>query len=331
MKDGTEHRPRRARPEIGAGDRHPRGAGLPPFPSAEELRAALAEARPPEAEPPPAEAGPAAEPTAGPAPVAASTGAPIAAPAPGPAAESADDRWERLATTTLDPRHLERHLVISAARTDPAHGAFDVLRTKTTQALAERGWRRVGITSPTKGCGKSFTAANLAVSLSRTPTRTVLLDLDLHLPSLARVLGVAEPGAIGDLLRGLTAPDELLRRVAPNRAGVGPSLAIGLNARPEPFAAELFHQPSTAAALARIEAELAPQVMLIDLPPALAQDDVIALKPHLNCVLMVAAGGETTPRELREAVRRLGRDLPILGVVLNKAEGEGIADYRYSA
>ena len=108
----------------------------------------------------------------------------------------ADAAWERLRTVTLDRRHLTRHRVIAADRVDPAHVAFDVLRTRLLQTLRARGWRRVAITSPTQGCGKTFVAANLAFSLSRRAScRTVLLDLDLRIPSLAAVLGVA-PGRV---------------------------------------------------------------------------------------------------------------------------------------
>ena len=72
-----------------------------------------------------------------------------------------------------------------------------------------------------------------------------------------------------------------------------------------------------------MEEALEPEVILFDLPPALAQDDVIAFRPHFDCVLMVVGGGITTAEEVREATRRIGEDKPILGVVLNKAEIEG--------
>jgi len=196
--------------------------------------------------------------------------------------------------------------------------------------MAERGWKRVGITSPTKGCGKSFTALNLAVALSRYDrSRTVLLDLDLRIPALAKYLGVTDPGSIGDMLRGLTTPAQHLRRFAQNGLHIGGNVALGLNDRREAFAAELLQEPATAAALSRIDAEFAPDLMLFDLPPALAQDDVIALRPLYDCILMVVGGGKTTPRELRESIRRIGEDKPVLGMILNKADGEGVDEYTY--
>jgi Mrp family chromosome partitioning ATPase len=194
--------------------------------------------------------------------------------------------------------------------------------------MGRRGWRRLGITSPTKGCGKTFTSLNLAVTLSRLDgLRTLLLDLDMRQPALARAAG-APGGALGDMLRGLRSPKEALTRVAPSTLRLG-RLALGLNGQSEPFAAELMREPSATRALQSIESILQPGITLLDLPPTLAQDDVLALRPHYDALLMVAGGGQTTPRELKEAARRLGPDTPILGVVLNKAEGEDVADYTY--
>lgn len=239
--------------------------------------------------------------------------------------------WARLDTVAVDPVRLDDGLIITAARRDPAHGAFDVLRTRMVQAMAERGWRRVGITSPSKGCGKSFTALNLAVTLSRyAGHHTVLLDLDLRLPSLAHTLGVPAPGPLGEMLRGKLAPLDHLRRFGPNPLHIGDNVALGLNDRAEPYAAELFQTSQMAQVLDRIEAELAPDLLLFDLPPALAQDDVIALAPLYDCILMVVGGGQTTAREVRESLRRIGEDKPVLGMILNRGEGAGHDAYRYA-
>lgn len=236
--------------------------------------------------------------------------------------------WAALRTVALDPGLLDRNLVITANRSDPAHISFDVLRAKIVQPLAERGWKRVGITSPSRGCGKSFVAANLAISLSRYKAfRTILMDMDLRLPTVARTLGLTDLSSMGEFLRGHVGVGDFIRRVGPNPLNIGPSLALGLNGRGEPFAAELFHESVTAASLARLDAALAPDIMLFDLPPVLAVDDVIAIKPHVDCLLVVAAAGLTTPRELREMSLRLGDDTPILGVVLNKGEGEDLSGY----
>ncbi len=231
------------------------------------------------------------------------------------------DLWGNLKSLPIDEAALERNLVIAATRRDPAHAAFDVLRTRLVQALRDNGWRRVAITSPTAGCGKTFTAANLAVALSRYEAcRTVLLDLDLRAPSLAQVFGTPAPGPIGSWLRGHASSETQLRRVGQNLLRIGGGLAIGLNGGAESYPAELLQDPTTARVLDRMEAELEPDVVLYDLPPVLSHDDVIAFRDRFDCVLMVVGGGRTRADQVRESVRRLGEDKPLVGVVLNHAE-----------
>ncbi|MAX72705.1 MAG: exopolysaccharide biosynthesis protein [Nioella sp.] len=238
--------------------------------------------------------------------------------------------WNRLPRIPVDPARMERNLVITANRHDPAHAAFDVLRTRMIQAMRDKGWHRVGITSPTAGCGKSFTAINLGVSLSRlNDFRTVLLDFDLHRPGLSRILGLKDMPATADFLRGEIGAEDYLSTFAPNMLNIGDRLALGVNGRVEPFASELFANPRSAEVIARMQTDLQADLVLFDLPPALAMDDVLALRPHLDCVLIVVGGGETRARDMREVQSRLGEDMPILGVVMNKAEVDGSAGYSY--
>jgi Mrp family chromosome partitioning ATPase len=57
-------------------------------------------------------------------------------------------------------------------------------------------------------------------------------------------------------------------------------------------------------------------VILIDLPPMLVGEEALAILPHLDCVLMIAAAGQTTTTELRECANLLRT--PVLRLVLNK-------------
>ena len=250
--------------------------------------------------------------------------------APEPPQEPASAGWDRLARIPVEPKRLDRNLVITASRHDPAHAAFDVLRTRIVQAMKEHGWTRIGITSPGEGNGKSFTALNLAISLSRLPgMKTALLDMDLRHPSLARLLGLRDMPATADFLRGEISAGDYLSVFAPNMLNIGDRLALGINGRADPYAAELFQGPGTAERLAAMQTDYAIDLVLYDLPPALAMDDVLAFRPHMDCVLLVVGGGETRARDVREVQRRLGEELPILGVVLNKADPDDAPGYGY--
>lgn len=238
--------------------------------------------------------------------------------------------WAALPELSVQKAHLDRNRIITATREDPAHGAFDVLRTRLLQVLAEHGWRRVAVTSPGKDCGKTFTAANLAISLSRQENcRTLLMDLDMRRPSLHKVLGIEKPGSIGDMLRGMVPPETHLHRMGDNPINAGRNIAFALNDRPEAYASELLQDPRSEETLRLIENHYTPDVMLFDLPPALFYDDVIAARSLFDGVLLVVGGGLTTEKEITETERRLGDGVPILGMVLNKAEGTDLARYSY--
>jgi Mrp family chromosome partitioning ATPase len=231
------------------------------------------------------------------------------------------DPWNTLQMLDVNQPALERNLVITASRHDPAHAAFEVLRARLVQTLANQGWKRVAITSPTPGCGKTFVAVNLGIALSRYDNcRTVLLDMDMRHPTMASVLGVHAPGSVSDFLRGAVPPENHLHKLGQNMLNIGSNLALGLNSRAEDFAAEIIENAATGETLGRLEREISPDVMLFDLPPALSHDDVLALRPHLDAVLLVVSGDRTTARDIRETTRRLGERCPLLGIILNRSE-----------
>lgn len=255
---------------------------------------------------------------------------PPAAPPTIQAPQKSHDAWDRISSFTADISHLSRNRIITAEREDPAHIAFDVLRTRLLQALSDNGWNRVAITSPTKDCGKTFTAANLSISLSRQENiRTLLLDCDMRRPSLHSVMGITEPGSMGDMLRGRIPPEQHLRRLGDIPFNEGGNIAFGFSGVIEPNASELLQDPRTAKTLDAIEEQFEPDVMLFDLPPALYYDDVIAARPLFDGVLLIIGGGTTTEKEVKEVERRLGDSTPLLGMVLNKAENTEISRYRY--
>lgn len=244
--------------------------------------------------------------------------------------EADQDDWHLLGTMPVQRQNLARNLVITASRRNPVHAAFDVLRARLVQALSENGWKRVGITSPTRDCGKTFVAVNLAVALSRYENcRTVLMDMDMRNPSVASALALRDVGNIGDYLRGQIPTRDQFFKFARNDLKIGDNLAVAMNEKVEPFAGELLQQPETRDRLDQMEQELHPDVVLFDLPPALANDDVIAFKGRFDGVLVVIDGTRSSAAEVREVMRRLGDDMPLLGVVLNKAEDARGDEYRY--
>lgn len=237
--------------------------------------------------------------------------------------QSAAALWRTLAPIALSAEAREDGRLISHDRSDPAHISFDMLRTRAAHALKVRGWSRIAVTSPTKGCGKTFVAANLALSLARARTLSVgLFDMDLRLPGLAKLLGVPDPGDLVDLLTGRVAIDGHMRTL-------GEGLAVALNDGSVRHPAELLQDPHTGQALSQLQAQLGLGVMIYDMPPMLACDDVLAFIGEVDCVLLVAGGGITRADEITRCEKLLEDRAPILGVVLNRAEDPDIGRYYY--
>jgi tyrosine-protein kinase Etk/Wzc len=222
--------------------------------------------------------------------------------------------WADLPVFQADQRVLDRNRIFSASRKDPMVGAIDMLRTRLRQALTTRGWSRVGITSATKGCGKTFLSCNLGFSFARDRVfRTLLVDLDLRNPSVAKTLGIKDPGRFAAILEQAVSPLDGIKRV-------GHGLAVMANATPLKTPAETMQDPRLIAALDTVFETLSPNLVLYDLPPILVCDDVLAFQDQLDGLLVVARGGLTTAREIREIERLIEDRLPLIGVVLNEAE-----------
>jgi Mrp family chromosome partitioning ATPase len=234
-----------------------------------------------------------------------------------------DRVWESLNPLVLDEPLLTRNGLFTKPAQNMVTTYFDLLRTRILQPMQDRGWRRLAVTSPTHGCGKSLVAANLALSLSRRPnSRTLLLDLELRAPRMAGLFGMAEAGALRDVLTGDQPFEGHLLRV-------GRTLALGLNSSPVTEAADLLHHPAMPGSLGAMMEGLDPQVALFDLPPVLVSDDVLAMAPTVDAVLLVIDGTRTTAAEVRTCEKMLDGQVPILGVVLNRAQDRDLTRYRY--
>lgn len=232
--------------------------------------------------------------------------------------------WESLSAVSLSSDTLARNGLFLEVSDHPAATAFDILRTRLLHGLAEKGWHRIAVTSPTHGCGKSFVAANLALSLARRPSsRTVLVDLDLRHPEIARLLGIDEDRPLIEYLSGEQPLESNFRRY-------GRTLALGLNSQAVGRASETLHDPATLSALADIVDQLDPEVVLYDLPPVLVSDDVLAMSPSVDAVLLVTDGTKSSPDEIRSAEKMLDGRIPLLGVVLNRAQDFSAGRYRYA-
>ena len=218
---------------------------------------------------------------------------------------------------------LEKHRIIAHDIADPRSKAFDMLRTQVLQSMDRQRWQFLGITSPTADCGKTSVAINLAFSIARQPERAVLLiDLDLQRPQVATYLGLRSDEDVLAVLEGQTT---LTDAVVHARAGLSKIAVLPTNKAANSSSSEWMTSRAMTSMLQTIKRQFGAVVVILDLPPMLSCDDVIALLPQLDCLLLVAAAGQTTLTELEECTRHL-QSSNVVRVVLNKVPEE-IARY----
>jgi Mrp family chromosome partitioning ATPase len=211
--------------------------------------------------------------------------------------------------------------VVDLERDNPSHRAFDLLRTRLRQTTQENKWVNIGVSAPTSGCGTTFTAVNLALSLSRVvESRTVLMDFNLRDPKVMEAFDMAAPGDMQDYLSGTVDMQEHMMRISD-------TLALGLNATADRNAAETLQSSRTQKTLEAMRASLTPELVIYDLPPMLVSDDVSAFMPQLDGMLLVSDGTQTVASQLLECERMLDGQVPLLGVVLNRARASSIPRY----
>jgi len=234
----------------------------------------------------------------------------------GPRRLAIEDAWDALSRVDQDADRLvdQAGRVPSITRSSVTGRAMDQLRAQLMRVIRQNDWRRIGITSPARGAGRSFVSVALAASLARLDgVRVLLIDGDLEDPALAGILGVEAPGALEEALTGA-------RPAASQIVRVGNTLAVALNDTPVAFAAELLLAPDSILALRAMGDLLAPEVTIIDMPPLLGDSAAQAMLPQLDAVLLISDGMSSTAHDIVECERMLEGQVPIVGVILNKSE-----------
>jgi capsular exopolysaccharide synthesis family protein len=177
------------------------------------------------------------------------------------------------------------------------------------QMQAERGTKIVMIASAIASEGKTLTASNLALTLSESFKRQVLLiDADMRRPSVHDIFHVPPGGGLGAALNAIG--DEKLTLVE-----VSPYLTILPAGRPDPNPMSGL----TSDRMRRILAEASEKFewVVVDTPPVGILPDANILAEMADTVVLVIGAGTTPFKPIQRAVDAIGRNR-IAGVVLNR-------------
>jgi protein-tyrosine kinase len=243
------------------------------------------------------------------------------APATSPVEIAQAKRFKQVA---LDSTVLERNCVLPGISDPAALRSYKILRTRVMRRLEAQQWRSFGVSGLAPGDGKTLTSINLAISLAQNVNTWVfLVDLDLRRIQVARSLGLKASSAdagLSDFLMGDASVDDIIYSPGIER------LAIVPNFQPIADSSEMLTTPRMTELLQALEREVPRRIIIFDLPPLLASDDVLAFAPQVDGMLLVVSEGSTNRAALESAKETLS-EMNLVGVVLNKSSESTEKDY----
>lgn len=270
-----------------------------------------------------------ARPAAAPVGVATPAPAPTAAPAPGvtpPAAAAAswpaglDVPRQGVAVVNLPggqggrfqriDSSLVGKIVIDAEIAPASREQYRRMAAALHHAQAAHGLKVVMITSALMGEGKTLTASNLALTLSESYKKNVLLiDGDLRRPAIHTLFRIdASPG----LSEGLFAGED--QRLAVRQ--LSPRLGVLTAGQPSSDPIAGLTSPRMKHVIE--EARDAFDWVIIDTPPVALLPDANLLAAMADGAILVVRAGSTPWDLAQRAVQAVGRER-VLGVVLNRS------------
>jgi capsular exopolysaccharide synthesis family protein len=236
-----------------------------------------------------------------------------------PALDEAQER-SAIRTATISPDLL---VVAALAPQSPAAEQYRALRTRIAMAEDGRTLRTLLFTSPGRSDGKTLTSLNLALTMAQEfQRRVVLVDADLHRPTVHTLLGLASSPGLSDVLMGGATLDEALVDTLDYRLTVLPA---GL---PPTRPAELLGSSAMHTVLADLRSRF--DRVIVDTPPAGILSDAGVLAPLMDGVVLVVRAGITPLPAIERVLENLDASR-MLGVVLNDvgdpADGYGAKAY----
>lgn len=204
--------------------------------------------------------------------------------------------------------------------------AFRSLRTNLEFSFVDEPKKTILVTSPEASDGKTLVAIDLALTLSQTENKVILLDCDLRKPDVHRALGIKSRPGLTEIFREHSSILDAIQNVNGQNLQVIPAGSV------PPNPAELLGSKR----MKQILAELSEiyNVIIIDCAPVMTSDAQV-LSAVVDGVVLVTHYAHTRENSIQAVVEQLKRaNAHILGIVLNriprsKAMAYGIYEYGY--
>jgi len=193
--------------------------------------------------------------------------------------------------------------------------AYRNIRASLFYATPEDETKTLSLTSSRPQEGKSTTTCNLALSIAQTGKRVLLIDGDLHRPSVNRLLQLDVSKGLTDALVDRKKWQDVISPVLHEGKAVD-NLDVICSGPAEPNPSELLGSDT----MKRIiqEAREVYDWVLVDTPPILFVSDAGILSTMCDSVVVVVRAGNSTRSLLTRTTEQLRNlNAKVLGTVLN--------------
>jgi succinoglycan biosynthesis transport protein ExoP len=221
----------------------------------------------------------------------------------------------------MDARPKDAPLFTAYGENSPFAEAYRALRVSLFNG-GSQPVRLLGITGVGPQHGSSTTAANFTLIMGETGTSVILVDADLHKPSLHRFFGVPNTVGLSSVLAGEVRVDDVLQPISPPS-----SLKLLAGGPPVQNPSALFRPERVRPILDALGQQA--DLVIVDLPSVSAIAYTAQVAPMLDAVLLVLRSGTDSSDAERLVNRRL-KGTNVVGMVLNRVplSGSDVSSYR---
>jgi len=223
-------------------------------------------------------------------------------------------------------RVIDQQLVTHDFAPTPIGEAYRSLRTSLIYNKKTGRLQTLVLTSTAPGDGKSFTAANLGITLAQQKSKTLLVDTDLRRGVQHNTFGVPkEPGFSNYLCGQVISADIINETHIPNLSMISCGSLV-------PNPSELLGSLQMRRFLDEMRRKF--DVIIFDTPPLNAATDAVVLGTQVDGVTIVVRAGKTHREVARQKLELFHNlEAKVIGVILNGTSvdlaHEGYSYYHY--
>lgn len=221
---------------------------------------------------------------------------------------------------------IDNQLVTHDYSPTPIGEAYRSLRTNILFSKDVGRVQTIVITSMAPGDGKSFTSANLAITMAQQKSNTLLIDTDLRRGVQHNTFGLPkEPGFSNFLTGSLPLPEIINETHIPNLSVISCGSLV-------PNPSELLGSHQMQRFLDEVRRRF--DLVIFDTPPLNAATDAVVIGTQVDASIIVIRAGKTH-REVARQKMELYQHIPakVMGVILNGTDvdlaHEGYSYYHY--